>query len=397
MRFDTFEATIKGESTQGVAAMIRNERQYRITKAQVDEFDRKARSLTETPPPGVHPRILQAQRDAIQSQLEELREGLAAYEALQRGGAELPPKAGEQSREGAKAEATGTKEEGRHMSQLAIAREPDRIAHRHAAPEVRMLVGDSRKILPTIPDGSIQCCVTSPPYWGLRDYDHDAQIGAEPSPEQYVASLVDVFREVRRTLRKDGTLWLNIGDGYARNGGTGNCGPNAVVGNTRRLIQKRNCKVPDCWGLKDRDLMGLPWRVAFALQADGWILRSKITWLKKCAMPESVKNRPTSATEEVFLFSKSIGYFYDQDGVREETGANLRNCWALGPDPRGKGHPAAFPRELARRCILLGTKRGDVVLDPFGGSGTTGVVAKDTGRGAVLIELNPSYWQRLEN
>lgn len=254
-----------------------------------------------------------------------------------------------------------------------------------------MLVGDSRKVLPTIPAESIQCCVTSPPYWGLRDYDHDAQIGAEASPEQYVSSLVDVFREVRRTLRKDGTLWLNIGDGYARNGGTGNCGPNAVVGNTKRLIQKRNCKVPDCWGLKDRDLMGLPWRVAFALQADGWILRSKITWLKKCAMPESVKNRPTSATEEVFLFSKSTGYFYDQDGVREETGANLRNCWALGPDPRGKGHPAAFPRELARRCILLGTRPGDSVLDPFGGSGTTGVVAKETGRGAVLIELNPSY------
>ena len=137
-----------------------------------------------------------------------------------------------------------------------------------------------------MPAESVQCCVTSPPYWGLRDYDHDSQIGAEPSPVQYVENLVEIFREVRRVLRKDGTLWLNVGDGYARNGGTGSCGPNAIVGNTKKLIQKRNCKVPNCWGLKDRDLMGLPWRVVFALQADGWVLRSKITWLKKTAMPE---------------------------------------------------------------------------------------------------------------
>jgi hypothetical protein len=123
----------------------------------------------------------------------------------------------------------------------------------------------------------IQCCVTSPPYWGLRDCDHPDQIGAEASPDLYVKNLVLVFREVRRTLRDDGTLWLNVGDGYARNGGTGKCGPNAVVGNTKKLIQKRNCKVPEVWGLKDRDLMGLPWRVVFALQEDGWILRSKIT------------------------------------------------------------------------------------------------------------------------
>lgn len=202
---------------------------------------------------------------------------------------------------------------------------------------------------------------------------------------------MDVFRQVRRVLRADGTLWLNVGDGYARNGGTGNCGPNAKVGNTKKLIQKRNCKVPSCWGLKDRDLMGLPWRVAFALQADGWILRSKITWLKKAPMPESVKNRPTSATEEIFLLTKTPSYYYNPDGVRELTGANLRNCWALGPDPQGKGHPAAFPRELARRCILLGTREGDTVLDPFGGSGTTGAVAKEERRKAILIELNPQY------
>jgi DNA modification methylase len=259
--------------------------------------------------------------------------------------------------------------------------------------DLRILTGDSFEVLPSLESESIQCCVTSPPYWGLRDYDHPAQIGAEATPQDYVDRLVALFREVRRTLRSDGTVWLNVGDGYARNGGTGNCGPNAAVGNTRKLIQKRNCKVPECWGLKDRDLMGLPWRVAFALQADGWTLRSRITWIKKTAMPESVKNRPTSATEEIFLFAKSSNYFYDPNGVREATGANLRNYWILGPDAAGNGHPAAFPRELTRRCILLGSRVGDTVLDPFGGSGTTALAARELGRAAVLVELNPSYAQ----
>ena len=257
--------------------------------------------------------------------------------------------------------------------------------------DLKVLAGDSLKVLPHLPANHIQCCVTSPPYWGLRDYDHPAQIGAENSPERYVEHLVQTFRAVRRVLRDDGTLWLNVGDGYARNGGTGNHGPNAIVGNTKKLIQKRNCKVPDCWGLKDRDLMGLPWRVAFALQADGWILRSRITWVKKTAMPESVKNRPTTATEEVFLFAKSPIYFYNPTSVRETSGANLRNFWVLGPEPHGSGHPAAFPRELARRCILLGSRVGDVILDPFGGSGTTGIAAIELGRKAILIELNPAY------
>jgi site-specific DNA-methyltransferase (cytosine-N4-specific) len=265
------------------------------------------------------------------------------------------------------------------------------MAHDLSSGAVRSLAGDSLAVLPTLAAESVRCCITSPPYWGLRDYDHPAQIGAEASPEEYVANLVAIFRQVRRVLSKDGTLWLIVGDGYARNGGTGNCGPNAVVGNTKKLIQKRNCKVPECWGLKDRDLMGLPWRVAFALQEDGWILRSRITWIKKTAMPESVKNRPTSATEEVFLFAKSPTYFYNPDGVREATGANLRNYWILGPDASGNGHPATFPRELVRRCVLLGSRPGDTVLDPFGGSGTTGVAAAELGRNVVLIELNPKY------
>lgn len=257
--------------------------------------------------------------------------------------------------------------------------------------DLQILTGDSLTILPTLEAESVQCCVTSPPYWGLRDYEHPAQIGAEASPETYVENLVAMFRKVRRVLRKDGTLWLNVGDGYARNGGTGNHGPKAVVGNTKKLIQKRNCKVPECWGLKDRDLLGLPWRVAFALQADGWILRSKITWIKKNPMPESVKNRPTNATEEVFMFAKSSAYFYDSNGVREESGANLRNYWILNPDSSRSGHPATFPRELARRCILLGSREGDTILDPFSGSGTTGIAANELNRKAILIELNPIY------
>jgi len=137
--------------------------------------------------------------------------------------------------------------------------------------------------------------------------------------------------------------------------------------------------------------MGLPWRVAFALQEDGWILRSKIAWIKKTAMPESVKNRPTNATEEIFLFTKSPAYYYDSKAVREESGANLRNYWVLGPNPNNYGHPAAFPRELARRCILPGSEENDWVLHPFGGSGTTGIVANALGRNALLIELNKEY------
>ncbi len=260
--------------------------------------------------------------------------------------------------------------------------------------KLQILTGDSLTILPTLTAESIQCCVTSPPYWGLRDYEHSSQIGSESSPETYVENLVKLFKEVRRVLRKDGTVWLNVGDGYARNGGDGNHGPNAVVGNTKKLIQKRNCKVPNVWGLKDRDLFGLPWRVAFALQADGWILRSRITWVKSNPMPESVKNRPTTATEEIFMFAKSIKYFYDSNGVREESGANLRNFWNLKPDSSKTGHPATFPRELARRCILLGSREGDTVLDPFSGSGTTGIAANELKRDAVLIELNSDYVEK---
>ena len=242
--------------------------------------------------------------------------------------------------------------------------------------------------------GSSSVASHRPPYWGLRNYDHGDQIGAESSPEEYVSNLVTVFRGVHRVLHDTGTLWLNVGDGYARNGGIGRSGPNALVGNTKKLIQQRNCKVPDCWGLKDRDLMGLPWRVAFALQEDGWLLRSKITWIKKAPMPESVRNRPSNATEEIFLFAKNGSYYYDNQAVREESGANLRNYWILSPDSSGVPHPAVFPRELARWCIRLGSQPEDMILDPFSGSGTTGVVAAESNRRAILVELNPVYAQQ---
>jgi DNA modification methylase len=261
----------------------------------------------------------------------------------------------------------------------------------------KILLGDCLDVLPQLESGIVQTCVTSPPYWGLRDYDHPAQIGAEASPDEYVDSLVKVFREVRRVLKEDGTVWLNIGDGYARNGGTGGHGPNAIVGNTKKLIQKRNCKVPEVWGLKDRDLMGLPWRVAFALQEDGWYLRSRITWVKKTPMPESVRNRPTTSTEEIFLLAKSQTYFYDQNGFREPSGANLKNFWVLGTDSGGNGHPATFPTEFARRCILLGSRKNDVVLDPFGGSGTTAAAATELGRHSIIIELNKEYVEISKN
>lgn len=259
--------------------------------------------------------------------------------------------------------------------------------------ETRLLIGDCRKLLPLLPSESVQCCITSPPYWGLRDYEHPEQLGSEPSPAEYVAHLVAIFREVRRILRPEGTLWLNIGDGYARNGGTGRHGPNARVGNTRKLIQKRNCRVPACWGLKDRDLLGLPWRVAFALQEDGWILRSHIVWIKKTPMPESVRNRPSRATADIFLFAQQPGYFYDHQAVREPSGANLKNYWLLGSEPNSSDHPAAFPKDLARRCILLATRPGETVLDPFAGSGTTALAAQELGRRCILIELNPAYAQ----
>lgn len=287
-------------------------------------------------------------------------------------------------------------------------------------PFVRVERGDSRTVLPTLDAASVQCCVTSPPYWGLRDYDHADQIGQEATPQEYVESIVSVMREVRRVLADDGTLWLNLGDSYARNGGSGGCGPNASVGSTKAGVQERNCKAPN--GYKAKDLIGIPWRVALALQADGWWLRQDIIWHKPNSMPESVTDRCTKAHEYIFLLSKAESYHYDHGAIKEraERGAagsrfdtgktaehqlgrasgaertesewrNKRSVWSVPTAPYREAHFATFPPDLIRPCILAGCPIGGTVLDPFGGSGTTGMVAYENGRSAVLIELNQDY------
>ena len=262
---------------------------------------------------------------------------------------------------------------------------------------INILTGDSRVMLATLPDSSVQCCVTSPPYFGLRDYGNDGQIGLEATPDAYVAELVAVFREVRRVLKDDGTLWLNLGDSYARTGGTDRkVSETAQVGSTRNTllqIQNRTTTAAQ-FGAKEKDLLGIPWRVAFALQSDGWYLRSDIIWHKPNPMPESVTDRPTKAHEYVFLLSKSARYFYDAEAIAEQAELNTRNArtvWSITTKPFKGAHFATMPAELAERCIKAGSAVGDMVLDPFGGAGTTGLVADQLGRDATLIELNPTY------
>ena len=272
--------------------------------------------------------------------------------------------------------------------------------------------GDCREVMAQMPDESVHTVVTSPPYWGLRDYGIGGQLGLEPTPEEYVANMVAVFREVRRVLRADGTVWLNLGDSYA--GG-------------ERVTDQQD-------GLKPKDLVGIPWRVAFALQADGWYLRSDIIWSKPNPMPESVTDRPTKAHEYLFLLSKSPRYYYDADAVREPhvrtwdesnggnlkvggvrpvgtnevhahgggglimrsrnynpLGRNRRTVWTIATEPFPGAHFATYPTALVEPCILAGSARGDLVLDPFAGAGTTGMVALRHGRRFVGIELNPTY------
>ena len=294
---------------------------------------------------------------------------------------------------------------------------------------VKILIGDCRDVLRTLPDASVQCCVTSPPYFGLRDYGVAGQIGLEPTPDDFVAEMVAVFRDVRRVLRDDGTLWLNLGDSYAStvkgSGGAGKSrlGPNRDLQNIGH--QKFEPRRFDMQGLKPKDLIGIPWRVAFALQADGWYLRSDIIWHKPNPMPESVTDRPTSAHEHIFLLAKSARYFYDAEAVREANsnpdlaecitprkdrsgngewqpgtggrmgsvrdGRNLRNVWTVATKPFSGAHFATFPPALIEPCVKAGCPKGGTVLDPFGGAGTTGLVADRLHRNAVLIELNPDY------
>ena len=330
-------------------------------------------------------------------------------------------------------------------------------------------VGDCRELIREMPDESVQCCVTSPPYFGLRDYGHPCQIGQEETPESFVAAMVEVFREVRRVLKADGTCWLNLGDSYANDtfGQGGKSKKQSSNGGTvhNRTEAERYRGIPS--GFKRKDLMGIPWRVAFALQADGWYLRQDIIWAKPNPMPESVTDRCTKSHEYIFLLSKSEHYFYDHEAIKEQASgtderpqqrrakeiakqhgltsehfAAIRSCgvtdagkaqttqnghgrntpetmaladhakralggyyreflmdekrykrsvWNVQTFSYPEAHFATYPPDLIKPCIMAGTKPGDVVLDPFGGSGTTGQVALELGRRAILCELNPAY------
>jgi DNA modification methylase len=314
-------------------------------------------------------------------------------------------------------------------------------------------VGDCLELLRDLPDESINCVVTSPPYWGLRSYLSDGheskhlELGSERTYQEYVANMVDVFRDVRRVLCADGTLWLNLGDCYATGAGavgecpgggvqgdrwTGNRGdrpgsPKHSGGAMGPTTQPNRLPQP---GLKPKDLVGIPWRVAFALQDDGWYLRSEIIWHKPNPMPESVTDRPTKSHEQLFLLTKSDRYFYDQDAIREPhaedsiarvgrgrsddhkwadggpgnqtlakdiskarhpQGRNRRTVWTIPTEPTPDAHFATYPRKLVEPCILAGCPAGGIVLDPFGGSGTTGRVSEDLGRQWLLFDLSPEY------
>lgn len=288
-----------------------------------------------------------------------------------------------------------------------------------------IVLGDVRSVVRDLPTESIDCVVTSPPYWGLRDYGVDGQIGLEQSPDAYVAELVEVFREIRRVLKNDGTIWVNLGDSYANDGkwggSTGGKHASDLHGSTGVGRAKRNT------GLKPKDLVGIPWLVAFALRADGWYLRQDIIWHKPNPMPESVRDRCTKGHEYVFLLSKSPRYYFDADAIKEPAAApnmthrssrkttdqesaylgsaptnlgrcgttdglrNKRSVWTVTPKPFKGAHFATMPPDLVEPCILAGCRPGGVVLDPFNGSGTTGVVALRNGREYVGIELNSEY------
>jgi DNA modification methylase len=301
---------------------------------------------------------------------------------------------------------------------------------------VNLHAGDALDVLRTLPGSSFQCCVTSPPYFSHRDYEMSGQIGQEATPDVYVSRLVEVFEEVRRTLRNDGTLWLVIGDSYNSNPSTTKL-PRTQQGNGKGVfiipsqdqVEARRGRPNRATplirgGIKKKDLIGIPWLVAFALRKAGWYLRSAIVWEKPNMMPESADDRPTQTYEMVFLLSKSARYFYDGDAIaeasktawnsakkfsttgqrkrqgvpsatygkdEEQTGRNARNVWKIATAPSRYGHFATMPVELAMRCILAGSAEGDLILDPFAGTGTTAVAAMQNGRRCTLIELNPDY------
>lgn len=284
--------------------------------------------------------------------------------------------------------------------------------------------GDSIDVLRTLASGSVDCCVTSPPYYGLRDYGHPGQIGAEKTPAEYVQRMVELFSEVRRVLAHDGTIWLNLGDSYVGSGKPGGLSRSDKFAGKRSQHTMSAGTITVKPGIP-KNLLGVPWRVAFALQDDGWILRNAIVWQKPNAMPESVTDRLSNRYELIFLFSKNRSYWFDLDPIREaqsqatvdrlksgpvgvrritpgevrtpnavttlDNGRNPGDVWTIATTPFRGSHFAVFPPELPRRCIVAGCKPGGTVLDPFHGSGTTGKVAVENGRRYVGIELNREY------
>jgi site-specific DNA-methyltransferase (cytosine-N4-specific) len=255
------------------------------------------------------------------------------------------------------------------------------------AVESALIQGDASKALGRMPAGVFATCVTSPPYWSLRNYNIAGQIGLENEVQGYIAALVKVFDEVRRVLRDDGTLWLNIGDSYTSGGRTWR------APDKKNPVRAMNIRPPTPGGLKPKDLIGIPWRLALALQSAGWYLRADIIWNKPNGQPESVKDRPTRSHEYVFLFSKSLDYQYRAETVRGRNGRNLRTVWDIHTQAYREAYFATFPPSLVEPCLALGSRPGDLVLDPFIGSGTTGYVALKMSRRFVGIELNPDYLQ----
>jgi DNA modification methylase len=248
-----------------------------------------------------------------------------------------------------------------------------------------LICGDTENVLSQLPGGIFQTCVTSPPYWSLRDYKIPGQIGLESSVFAYVEHLAKVFAQVRRVLRADGTLWLNIGDLYTSGGRT------RRAADKKNPVRAMNVRPPTPEGLKPKDLIGVPWLLAFALQKEGWYLRTDIVWNKPNCQPESVKDRPTRAHEYVFLFSKSEHYKYDHNAVRGPNNRNMRTVWDVKTRPYPQEHFATFPPAIVEPCIKTGSGKSDLILDPFVGSGTTGLVAMRLDRRFVGIELNPEY------
>ena len=282
---------------------------------------------------------------------------------------------------------------------------------------IKILQGNCLEVLKDLPEQSVNTCITSPPYWGLRNYQEEEQLGLEDTPEEFVESLVKVFREVKRVLRDDGTVWLNLGDTYCGTGHKGNyTDPKHKEGRNGQKIALNN-KID---GLKSKDLVGIPWRVALALQQDGWYLRQDIIWHKPNPMPESVTDRCTKSHEYIFLLSKNAKYYYDNEAIKEDsvtiikkrtrktgTGVdsnignkgsagnngkrNKRSVWTVPTKPFKGAHFATFPPDLIEPCVLAGCPEGGTVVDPFGGAGTTGLVAQQHNRDSILIELNPDY------